>query len=151
MQPNEVARWDVQGDGHRVGNLAQGLRHPSPSPVDLSCRRTLHLPLPTLQQRGTSQSDGGFTLWTKLSRNQTTLSLPTTKSHQPSTGTPPAQMDGLGGEGTSPAHLGGLSRLGTVAVDLRTNTVIAKVLPSDKQPPVCDTKAEGVPTAQVPT
>lgn len=27
-QPNEVARWDVQGDRHRVGNLAPGLCHP---------------------------------------------------------------------------------------------------------------------------
>lgn len=45
VQPNEVARWDVQGDGRRVGNLAPDLCHPSPSPVGLS-RRETHPPPP---------------------------------------------------------------------------------------------------------
>lgn len=51
VQPNEVARWDVRGDGHRVGNLAPGSYHPSPSPMGLGCR-DLRLSLPAPQQWG---------------------------------------------------------------------------------------------------
>lgn len=45
----------------------------------------------------------------------------------------------------------GLALLGAVAVDLMMSTAVAKVLPPDKRPPVCNTKAESVPTIHVPT
>lgn len=107
-QHHEVARWDVQGDGHRVRNLT-----PVFHPRDWAAERCiLHLPLLIPQQWGMSQKDGGFTLWTKPSRNQSTLSLPAAKNHQPSTGTPPAQTGGLDGEGTSSPCLEGLSPAG---------------------------------------
>lgn len=93
--------------------LPQAYVTPSPLPMGLSCRE-MHPPPSLANNRATgmSRSDGGFTLWTKPSGNQTTLSSPTAKSHQPSAGMPPAQTGGLDGEGTSPTCLEGLSPAG---------------------------------------
>ncbi|XP_026716343.1 uncharacterized protein LOC113486522 isoform X2 [Athene cunicularia] len=108
--------------------------------------------MPILQQWGTSWRDGDFTLWTKPSGQQTALSSPISKSHQPSARTPPpAQMGGLDGEGSSPTCLEELIPAGVCSSRSETNTAMAKVLPPDKHPLVCNTKAESVPTTHAPT
>lgn len=96
-QPNEVPRWDVQGDGHGVGRLA--LIHGTEVQKDTA---------PTFPCQFQGQRGGGVVfLWTKPTGNQITLSLPAGKSHQPSMGTPPAQRGGLDREDTSSASLEG--------------------------------------------
>lgn len=90
-----------------------------------------------------------MSLWTKPTGNQTTLSSPTGKSHQPSVGTSPTQRGGLDSKDTSPTSLEGVG-LGAAAIDLRTNRVMAEVPPPCKHPLVSDTTAESVTATKCP-
>lgn len=129
----------MQGDGHRVGNMAliHGTELWRDAVSMFPCQ--FH-----------SRSGGGVvSLWTKPTGNQITLSSPTGKSHQPSMGTPPAQRGGLDREDSSPASLEGVG-VAAAATELRTNRAITEVPPPGKHPLVGDTEAASATATECP-